>query len=616
MLIDQRRQKIVLISGLSSLFLIAFLVRLIGLNWGIPGQALVHGMYLPDEISELISSLIISEQKYQFNIIRNQPFFYFTSFSYFFLYFLLALLTGRVDSWSQYIEWCSGDIAHFLIVGRLLVVVLGAVTVIVVFFIAKRLFSPLVGWAASLFLLFSIGHIIYSRILRLDSFMPFLVAVSLYLLVRIMEDRPEKLRYYILTGAFVAATAMTKVTGFAMLAPFFLLPFLSPSSSNWLPIRRPVFWKQYKFSVFVFFAAYFAFAGPSYIFRIRGSSGAVSGGASTIVGAMANRFSAAETYRNLGGISTFDHSLFFHLTESLPRLLGWPIYILGVIGFMLLIFERRKRAAVILLLTSIIAFLAPIGYLQRASDRDMLPLLPLLTLCAAYGLVRVFNYISDRAGLEGQYLRKSIFAALLLIVLIWPAVTIYRSVRLMENADTRELAAGWIEESVPANTALALEPYGPSIVGSKPTPWSTTLQEQYQEAGLPTYQIQSLLAATTSRTDVFKNESFLPFIEEKEIEYVVLSSAYYGRFYSEAMEIQFPEHAQQGKAFHDLIERRLDLVHTIYPNWRDTPGPIIKIYQVPDFLAGSTERLNEEFDPYPGFDREITAIGYDKNMVP
>jgi hypothetical protein len=604
----ERNRRLAWVCGLALMLLVALTIRLTAIGWGLPNQAYYYSLFVPDETSELIATLLLGERAYQYPVIRLQPFFYFLSFIYFSLYFLFALATGRVTSWAEYLAWQQRDLAHFILVGRVFMVLLGVLTVFLTFVVARRLFGKRAGFVSAAVLLLSLGHVTYSRIFRLDSLMPFVTVLAFYLLLRMIYDQDQKLRWYVLAGFVVAAATATKLSGFALLGPLLLIPFLDPDRDWMLPVRKPVFSRQYVFALFVCLASYIMIAGPSQVIRLQITFGGdISQAPRSIIG-MASRFGQRESFSKLGGLSTFDASLPYHLTSSLPRLLGITSYLFALLGSGFMIFERRNRAGVLLLLFTVLAFLLPIGRLQRAADRDVLPILPLLAVCAGYGIDRLLGLVRQALERDSRmkWARLGVILVLLAVIAI-PAINVARHTYLLTQEDTRNIAASWIEANIPAGTAIVTEPYGPGILGGA--------SRTSSPGGRPAYHIYDLLEGTTDGIDQFDPESLRPFLEQTGAEYVVLSSGYYHRFYNAAMEHHFPEHAEQGQVFHNYLANELQLVKTIAPDWRSTPGPVIRIFRVGDLASGRAPEGGIRFDPYPGFDRDFRAIGYDASEL-
>jgi len=186
---------------------------------------------------------------------------------------------------------------------------------------------------------------------------------------------------------------------------------------------------------------------------------------------------------------------------------------------------------------------------------------------------------------------------------------------LLLQPDTRDLAKSWIEANIEQGTNLAVESYGPGILDEKyRQEIENTLQNHdvsriAPHLASPVYNVFLLDWDLIESKDRLQPERLIPYLESNDIQYVVTSSGYYARFYNNAIDQHYPERAISGRAFHDAIESHLQLVKQFTPNWDNRPGPVIKVYRVPDTLEPLPIQAGN-FDPFPGMERPASAVGY------
>lgn len=593
------------------LFLGAFAIRSIGVEWGLPSQQFPHSQFNQDETAELFGTLQLSEGIYQLGLLGYQPFFYYFSFVFFGLYFLLGLLTGQFSSLADFQLQYGLDLPQFFVVGRYFIVTIGALTVVLTYIVGKYMFGRRVGIVSALFLMLSFGHVVYSKIFRLDSFLPFVFLLAFYLIIRLKDAKPEKLRPYVIAGIAVAATATTKKTGFAMLVPFLLVPVIE----GWLPLKWPLRFsgidKRYPFGLTVLLAALLALIGPYFVF-LRANRAGTQEAAQGIINDVVRRFGSSIVTGNTFALSPYKWSFPWHLTSTLPNQMGIAIYAMTLIGLILMALDKVHKRVFMYLLVTLAAFMIPIGVMARAPWRDMLPVLPLLAICAGYGLITLAMHLIRRfPESERQRVSKILVAALLLLVVIPPFVNIIRQQQLTLNTDTRELAKVWIEDNLPSESKIAMEPFGPAIINYEYHGDLNSTRQQTERAAVPAliprYDIEMIVEGTGS---VLEPDEVIPFITENGIDYLVVSSAYYGRFYNGAMDAHLPDLSQDGRLMHDVIENNLTLMAQFVPNWKNQPGPVIKVYSVPGNLNNDIVTAEGSFNPYPGMDRPASAVGY------
>jgi hypothetical protein len=126
-------------------------------------------------------------------------------------------------------------------------------------------------------------------------------------------------------------------------------------------------------------------------------------------------------------------------------------------------------------------------------------------------------------------------------------------------------------------------------------------------AGRPTYSLTTLVPSVGG---VIPADEILSQIRDSEAAYVITSSAYYGRFYNNALDRHLPGLSEEGRQMHDMLATNLELVNEFIPNWSDRPGPVIKIFAVHDDFDIQKSLIPGIFDPYPGLTPPASAVGY------
>jgi hypothetical protein len=597
-----RRREHFIIAGI---FITAFVIRSIGIGWGLPNQNYPYSLFLADEPNVLYATLLFGKRIYQLTIVRNQPFFYLVSFLVFCVYYVIGRATGHfsnlIDFQAQYLQ----DNSQFLLVGRYFVVFAASLTVVLTYFVGRKMFGKREGLFAALFLLFSFGHVVYSKIFRLDSFLPLIFLLAFYLIINLVNVKPKKLKPFVLCGLVMGFAAATKITGFALLVPFLLVPFVLNKETSPRQFWKPKLDRRYPFALFVYLAAVFALTAPSFFLK------------PSIAEGVARRLDHSGSSGYLPTLSPYEYSLPWHFFHILPQEVGIVIYLLALFGILIMLIDKRNRTSVILFLATMIAFLLPIGYLIRTTWRDMLPMLPFFAIAAGYALARLLDLLFLKVqSLKRGRLGDLTTVILLVLLLALPAANIYRQKRLILSQDTRDIAQIWIEINVPEGSQLAIEPYGPAVLDRtiKQLVQSnvTSLGREVKPNSItrPVYDVYLLDYDLSSGKDNLQPDLLLPYLIENEIDYVVVSSAYYGRFYNDAVDIVFPEPAANGREFHDILESNLELVTQFTPKWWDIPGPKIKVYKVPKSMPLESETIFGSFEPFTGMEHPASAVGY------
>jgi hypothetical protein len=585
---------------LCTLFIAALLLRAVNMDWGLPGQVYRHSAYVADEIGILYASMLIGRGGYLMDILQNYPFFYYLSFLVLSGYYGLGLLTGSFADLSDFHAQYIIDPGHFILVGRYFILVAASLTVPVTYLVARRLFNQRTAFFASIFILFSLGHVMYSQIFRLDSFLPLLFLLTFWAIVAAWESPANRLQPFVVCAILLACTLGTKVTAWAMIVPFLLLPFLIQAR---LGLGWPRVDRRFIFAFYLVVALYIVQIAPALpeLFDI------LSG--------ISTRLDKSGSFGNPADSSPYRYSIIWYLFRILPQQIGVPVYMLAIGGLALMLRDEARRPIIWLFYALLFAYLLPVGYATRTSWRDMLPLLPFLAIAAGYGLDWLLQkMITWQPVIVQRLTRPGFMTAVLLLILIWPVTATIQNKYLLLQDDTREIATAWIEANIPAGSNIAVQSYGPAILdaGEQEEIRRQVLALNKQPPALeqPTYHIFGLNWELAEARSLLLPDELIPFLLENRIKYVVVSSGFYARFYNEAVDLHFEEQGSRGRKFHDLIATNLELVEVFIPNWHNRPGPVIQIYQVPDNLVENAGLIPDSFDPYLGLSPPASAVGY------
>lgn len=197
------------------MFLFAFLVRLVGITWGLP-NALHNQSYHPDEqvIFSYSQGVDIAHAKFTPG-----------NYSYGTLYLTLLSLASKVISGygggpGNSLESIWAFIGTVDLAGRILSALAGASTCLVLFLMLRRWTNMLGSLAGGLLLALAPAFVVHSRFQTVDVLATFLLTLSLYyctLLIRSPKD-PETwekqfVKFAVLAGVFAGLSAGTKYTG-------------------------------------------------------------------------------------------------------------------------------------------------------------------------------------------------------------------------------------------------------------------------------------------------------------------------------------------------------------------------------------------------------------------
>ncbi|HYQ88478.1 MAG TPA: tetratricopeptide repeat protein [Candidatus Binatia bacterium] len=160
------------------------------------------------------------------------------------------------------------------------------------------------------------------------------------------------------------------------------------------------------------------------------------------------------------GQTVFPISLPTYLAVTLPHAMGWPAYLLGLLGMVLL--WRQGKVARTLVWIPIMMVVAN-GMLKSAQDRYILVALPFLHIAAAYALLRGASWVAARVPtLKPGSLPGRLAPALLAAAAVaWPLPELVATRQAWSLPDSRHLVRHWISDHLGANTPIGVELYGP-----------------------------------------------------------------------------------------------------------------------------------------------------------
>jgi hypothetical protein len=152
----------------------------------------------------------------------------------------------------------------------------------------------------------------------------------------------------------------------------------------------------------------------------------------------------------LYGSSDAELALFEHLRTTLPQGLGWPVFVLAILGACYAAWRRRPID--IVLLSFLLTFGVLISGVRITFPRYVLPLTPLFAVWAAQFLA--------------ELKLPSLGWAVLVLVAAWPSFSSsIQFDRLASRRDTRLLTTDWIETNAPPQSeVLVCRGYGAPAV--------------------------------------------------------------------------------------------------------------------------------------------------------
>jgi 4-amino-4-deoxy-L-arabinose transferase-like glycosyltransferase len=350
----------------------------------------------------------------------NPHFFHWPSLIF---YLFAALFTTA--SWVQRALGADPGLtsAEQVLLARGCVAAAGTATVVVLYWLGRRIGGRTTGLAAAVFLAVAVLHVRDSHFAMTDIVMTLLLTISLALIVRAFDAAgADSWRLFAAAGFAGGLAASTKYSAAAVLVAMAAAQVLLWTS------RRTAARSAPSAAFLIAFAAGFLVATPFAVLDFP-----------TFYADL--RFDFTHLADGHEGID-LGPGWIYHLTHSLPHGVGVPIFLAALIGIVPFIRHYRRHA--IILGAFVAAFYAAFGSGYTVFFRYILPLVPMVCLLAAVAVRHASPWFSVRTGLS---LRTS--TILLVTVLAGPSLlnSLWLDV-LLARTDTRVLAAQWLDANV------------------------------------------------------------------------------------------------------------------------------------------------------------------------
>ena len=481
---------------------ISLFVNIYGIWWGLPMQ------WHPDEIVLSVKSMVA-------NLDPNPHNFIFPSFHKYVIgivlspYFIYLKLTS--DLVGGGICRAPFFITNIFLVSRLVSAVMGTLAVFMVYLIGKEAYNNKIGLISASFLACSMGFVSISHFATVDIPVTFWIVVSIFFFVKVIGS--GKMKYYLLGGLFAGLASSTKYTALLLILPMFVSHFLyqkqkwhgdAPfnifAKETYLTLIKILFHKNFLFGAVILMMG-FIIGTPFSILDF-----------STFKKDMVFNLITRHGYKGFSGSDNSWVPFIFNLKIAM----GLPLLLICTIGIVYLIYKiaKKERNALskskytILLLSWIVPYYCIVGSWSDTPIRYIIPIIPPLTI---FGGKFVYEMIISSVGLK----KISVYVVFC-IILIYSLGYSFAADTMFIN-DTRYAAGDWMEKNIDINSTIDVYGYNCYL---PPFP-------KYVEINYPPYP------DTWNQTNIEKYDNFLKEQEERKPNYIVLTSFYYGRYFSD-----------------------------------------------------------------------------------
>lgn len=389
-------------------------------------------MYFHDGINFVENALRMGSGTFTYYGYGHGTFFSILLFMVYGLMFLFQLLSGTIHTKEDFLLQYISNPAYFHLMAKLLVILLGTLSIVLTYFIAKKLFNNKDIALLSAFIVgFTFPTIQMSSLVKADNLALFFLLMSTYFSVSIFNsDKRHPLLLYALSGFFIGLSAAAKypyVLGASILFTAHVVKSVENTRHTGTLIRH-LFHKSIFLGLFSLLVGFFS-ASP---FVLKDWNTFLSG-----------TLSLKSYYGSTIYTSNMATQIFFFRHS-----LGLLIFILIICSFIFILIKDVKKACLIFTfpVSSIIFF-----YFFASELHYFLPTVPFFGISVSYLCWHILRPI-----------KKEHFFKLCLIILgiliVWPSfLSSLRLKKIMTSPDTRDLAKEWIEKNIDAESVILVE---------------------------------------------------------------------------------------------------------------------------------------------------------------
>lgn len=356
-------------------------------------------------------------------------------------------------------EALARDPGQAYLLGRVVVALLSVAAVPVLYAAARRLVGRTAALVAAGLLAVAFLPVAYSRLALADGPTLLFVALGLLGAAWLLQDDPARRRGIVLAGVAVGFAAGFKYNaGIVVLAPMAALVLRTPETGWPAAIRRGVAMGVVGVVAFVVSNPY-VLIDPHEVWR-----------------AIEYQANWSKSGRYVGEPMT---NGFVFYTWAAGWGVGWAPLVAAVVGAVLLAWRRWRIA--VLLLPLVAGYLLVMGPQDRFFARWLIPIVPVLALCAGVAVAEVVGVLrrmqarrtttgvrslaagSTPAADHGRArgIRIALATVLALGLGAQSLAHSAHSVHVSGRDDTRTIARGWMEDHIPPLSGVVIESMSP-----------------------------------------------------------------------------------------------------------------------------------------------------------
>lgn len=423
--------------ALALVLLLGLVLRLYGIEWGLPSPLHPQYSYHPDEVPSLIWAEWLPQGKITSKHFIYGGTLYFTILDS--ILFFGDLLGGAMGK--------ASEVGNTILLGRYFMALFALLTILLVHETGRALFDKRVGLCAALLLSINPAHIFSAQQVRVDAIAALCAVLVLFLAGKVpASTNRSRLKYLVLSGLAVgAATALRFPLALCLSMP--VAGLLVARATTRLPGSvRPRMFTESLLLAGAALGAYFIASPHTAIYLTE----------------FINGLAVQWSFQAGVFVDAFDNGpgLYQYGWRVMYQALGYPGYALAVAGLVLSISQRAQSDW--LILPFVILYFALLNFASWVVVRYLVPLLPFIMLLSA----RWVFHIVDRYPRQ----KAAVYCGMSLVVL-WTLTADFAYLRITRGEDIRDLASRWIADNVESAAAvITLSTYDGDVFLNPPIP--------------------------------------------------------------------------------------------------------------------------------------------------
>lgn len=437
---------------LGLLFLLSIFVRFFGIDFGLP-----HTECRPDETTIINISLTFLNGDLNPHFFNYPSLFMYILAAIYYIYIHIRLLFGATSM--ELITEIQTNPSTFILISRGLSALFGACTVIIVYFIGRRLHNRKTGLLSAFFMSVCYLHVRDSHFGTTDIAMTFFVVCAILYILKSYEE--SKTGHYILAGVFCGLSTSTKYGGLLLIIPMTVAHIMkcTRESQCTSPQSKMIQTRQNLQSIFSSLWNRLLGVLSISIKSMKGNRLLLYYLFFGLAFFLFTPFALLDFQNFIGDFrAEMKHLLFghrgiilgrgwwYHLRHTLPYGMGWLMLIASFLGIVLYSKKYFPKSLIFFLFPAIYYFSAGRGY--TVFLRYMIPVLPFLCIASAMFVVYIIKRSNNRT------FQKIAIPLTALILTAEPVRNVIHFNNIIIKKDNRLIVGQWMEESIPLGSRI------------------------------------------------------------------------------------------------------------------------------------------------------------------